>query len=62
MAALGAPAGEGGVRALLGKVDLYVVDKKSIYRGECRRMITCMRARKESRRVAESLLAMMGGE
>ena len=38
MAALGAPAGDEGVRALPGKVDLYVVDKKSIYRGECRRM------------------------
>ena len=28
MAALGAPAGEEGVRALLGKVDLFVVDRE----------------------------------
>ncbi|MCK7535521.1 MAG: hypothetical protein MZV63_33325 [Marinilabiliales bacterium] len=38
MAALGAPAGEEGVRALLGRVDLYVVDKIEQLPGECRRM------------------------
>ena len=31
MAALGAPAGEEGVRALPGKVDLFLVDSKSSY-------------------------------
>ncbi|MDD1731562.1 MAG: LPPG:FO 2-phospho-L-lactate transferase [Methanosaeta sp. NSM2] len=59
MSALGAPAGDEGVRALLGKVDLFVVDKKSSYRGECRRMSTRMKTRAESRKVAEELLAMM---
>ena len=34
MAALGAPAGDEGVRLLLGKVDLFIVDKKSSYPGE----------------------------
>ena len=34
MAALGAPAGDEGVRSLLGKVDLFIVDKKSSYPGE----------------------------
>ncbi|MCK7535528.1 MAG: 2-phospho-L-lactate transferase CofD family protein [Marinilabiliales bacterium] len=59
MSALGAPAGDEGVRTLLGKVDLFVVDKKSSYRGECRRMSTRMKTRAESRKVAEELLAMM---
>ena len=59
MAALGAPAGDEGVRLLLGKVDLFIVDKKSSYQGECRRMSTRMKTRRESRKVAEELLAIM---
>ncbi|NLH22824.1 MAG: 2-phospho-L-lactate transferase [Methanothrix sp.] len=59
MAALGAPAGDEGVRSLLGKVDLFIVDKKSSYQGECRRMSTRMKTRRESRKVAEELLAIM---
>ena len=59
MAALGAPAGDEGVRALLGKVDLFIVDKKSSYQGECRRMSTRMKTRRESRKVAEELLRIM---
>lgn len=59
MSALGAPAGDEGVRSLLGKVDLFVVDKKSSYKGECRRMSTRMRTRKESRMVAEELLELI---
>ena len=59
MAALGAPAGDEGVRLLLGKVDLFIVDKKSSYKGECRRMSTRMKTRRESRKVAQELLAIM---
>ena len=59
MAALGAPAGDEGVRALLGKVDLFVVDKKSSYVGKCQRMSTRMKTRKESRKAAEELLAII---
>jgi len=59
MAALGAPAGDEGVRLLLGKVDLFIVDKKSSYPGECRRMSTRMKTRRESRKVAQELLAIM---
>ena len=59
MAALGAPAGDEGVRSLLGKVDLFIVDKKSSYPGECRRMSTRMKTRRESRKVAQELLAIM---
>jgi len=47
------------VRKLLGKVDLFVVDRRSSYRGECRRMSTLMRTRRESRKVAENLLALI---
>ena len=59
MAALGAPAGDEGVRSLLGKVDLFIVDKKSSYQGECRRMSTRMKTRRESRKVAQELLAII---
>jgi hypothetical protein len=58
MAAMGAPAGDEGVRLLLGKVDLFILDNKSSYRGECRHMSTRMRTRKESRRVAEEMLRL----
>jgi hypothetical protein len=61
MATMGAPAGDVGVKALLGKVDLFMVDRKSSYAGECQRLGTCMRTGKESRKVAEELLAMMDG-
>ncbi len=47
------------MRSLLGKVDLFIVDKKSSYQGECRRMSTRMKTRRESRKVAEELLAIM---
>ncbi|MDD1750782.1 MAG: 2-phospho-L-lactate transferase [Methanothrix sp.] len=56
MTALGVPASDEGVRELLGKVDLFIVDKKSSYQGECLRMSTLMRTRKESAKVAKKLL------
>lgn len=56
MAACGVPASDEGVRSLLGKVDLFVVDKKSSYHGECVRMSTLMRTRKEGLKVAKELL------
>jgi LPPG:FO 2-phospho-L-lactate transferase len=59
MAACGAPPGDEGVRALLGKVDLFVVDKKSSYRGECLRMSTLMRTRRECVKVAKELLELI---
>jgi hypothetical protein len=47
------PRGPGGVevRALLGKVDLFVVDRKGSCSREDRGMGTRMRMRKESRRM-----------
>lgn len=59
MAACGAVPGDEGVRALLGKVDLFIVDKKSSYRGECQRMSTLMRTRRESTKVAKELLELI---
>lgn len=59
MAACGTPANDEGVRTLLGKVDHFVVDKKSSYQGECMRMSTLMRTRKESLEVAEDLLKLI---
>jgi len=60
MAASGLPANDEGVRAMIGKVDLFVVDKKSSYAGECVRMNTLMRTKRESQKVAEGLLGLIG--
>lgn len=59
MAALGLPASDEGVRTMLGKVDLFVVDRKSSYKGDCRRMSTLMRTRRESGKVAKELLELI---
>ena len=58
MAACGVPANDEGVKALLGKIDLFVVDKKSDYSGECVRMKTLMRTKNES--LAMGLLDLIG--
>lgn len=59
MTARGVPPNDEGVRSLLGKVDLFLVDKKSSYQGECRRMSTLMRTRRESGKVAKELLELI---
>jgi len=59
MVASGVPASDEGVRSMLGKVDLFIVDKKSSYRGECHRMSTLMRTRRESGKVAKELLELI---
>ena len=59
MEAQGVPASDEGVRDLLGHIDLFVVDKKSDYRGECKRMKTLMRTKNESLAVAIGLLDMI---
>lgn len=61
MQAVGAPASDEGVRSLLGKVDLFVVDNKSSYKGDCVRMSTLMRTKRESLRVAGRLLELIEG-
>ena len=59
MAACRVSADDEGVRSLLGKVDVFVVDEKSSYQGDCVRMSTLMRTSKESREVAEGLLKLI---
>jgi LPPG:FO 2-phospho-L-lactate transferase len=59
MEAQGVPATDEGIAALLGHIDLFVVDKKSDYRGECKRMKTLMRTKNESLAVARGLLDMI---
>ena len=59
MTAMNVPPNDEGVRSMLGKVDLFVVDKKSSYQGECRRMSTLMRTRRECSKVAKELLELI---
>jgi len=59
MAALGYPASDEGVRQILGKVDMFVVDKKSSYSGDCQHMSTRMRTKRESLKVAKELMGLI---
>jgi len=61
MEAVCAPASDEGVRSLLGKVDLFVVDESSSYKGDCVRMSTLMRTKRESLKVAGRLLELIDG-
>jgi LPPG:FO 2-phospho-L-lactate transferase len=59
MTALEYPVTDEGVREMLGKVDIFVVDKKSRYKGDCLRMSTRMKTRAGSLKVAEELLGII---
>jgi len=59
MAALGYPASDDGVRQILGKVDMFVVDKKSSYSGDCQHISTRMRTKRESLKVAKELMELI---
>jgi len=59
MTALEYPVTDEGVREMLGKVDIFVVDKKSRYEGECLRMSTRMKTKARSLKVAEELLMLI---
>jgi len=59
MGACNVPVSDEGVRSLLGKVDLFVVDKTSSYQGECVRLDTLMKHKKDSLRLAKSLLELI---
>ncbi|VVB69182.1 2-phospho-L-lactate transferase [uncultured archaeon] len=59
MSACNVPVSDEGVRSLLGKVDLFVVDKTSSYQGECVRLDTLMRSKKDSLELAKSLLELI---
>ena len=59
MTALEYPVTDEGVREMLGEVDIFVVDKKSRYKGDCLRMSTRMKTRAGSLKVAEELLGII---
>jgi LPPG:FO 2-phospho-L-lactate transferase len=59
MTALEYPVSDDGVRQMLGKVDLFVVDKKSSYHGDCLHMSTRMRTKRESLKVAKELMELI---
>jgi len=62
MSSSGVPVSDCGVRSLLGKVDIFVVDRQSSYNGECRRMSTRMKTRRESQKVARELMELISGD
>jgi LPPG:FO 2-phospho-L-lactate transferase len=59
MKASGLTASDEGVVALLGVVDLFIVDKKSSYSGRCIRLDTLMKTKKDSLRLAKSLTELI---
>ena len=59
MTALEYPVSDEGVREMLGKVDLFIVDKKSSYDGDCLRMSTRMKTKAASLKVAKELLGLI---
>lgn len=59
MEACGVPPSDEGIVSLLGDVDLFIVDNKSNYQGECIRMKTLMRTKRESLSVAKELLELI---
>ena len=59
MTALEYPVSDEGVREMLGKVDLFIVDKKSSYDGDCLRMSTRMKTKAASLAVAKEMLELI---
>jgi LPPG:FO 2-phospho-L-lactate transferase len=59
MKACGVPANDEGVRALLGKVDVFAVDLMSSYSGRCIRLDTLMKTKEDSLRLARSLTELI---
>ena len=59
MRACGVPADDNGVAKLLGRMDVFVVDQKSSYSGECNRMNTLMKTKRDSLRLARDVLELI---
>jgi LPPG:FO 2-phospho-L-lactate transferase len=59
MRACGVPADDSGVAKLLGRIDVFVVDKKSSYSGDCIRMNTLMKTKRDSLRLARDVLELI---
>jgi LPPG:FO 2-phospho-L-lactate transferase len=58
MTALGVPANDDGVAALLGRLDIFVVDINSSFSGECIRLDTLMRTESDCYRLAKSIVEL----
>jgi LPPG:FO 2-phospho-L-lactate transferase len=59
MRACGVPADDSGVAKLLGRMDFFVVDQKSSYFGDCIRMNTLMKTKRDSLRLARDVLELI---
>jgi LPPG:FO 2-phospho-L-lactate transferase len=59
MRACGVPADDNGVAKLLGRMDVFVVDQKSSYSGDCIRMNTLMKTKRDSLRLAGDVLELI---
>jgi LPPG:FO 2-phospho-L-lactate transferase len=59
MRACGVFADDSGVAKLLGRIDVFVVDQKSSYPGDCIRMNTLMKTKRDSLRLARDVLELI---
>jgi len=59
MSACGVSADDSGVAKLLGRIDVFVVDQKSSYSGDCIRMNTLMKTKRDSLRLARDVLELI---
>jgi LPPG:FO 2-phospho-L-lactate transferase len=59
MRASGIPADDQGVAAILGRIDLFIVDRKSSFTGRCVRLDTLMRSGEESLRLARKVVELI---
>jgi LPPG:FO 2-phospho-L-lactate transferase len=59
MRACGVSADDSGVAQLLGRLDVFVVDQKSSYSGDCIRMNTLMKTKRDSIRLARDVLELI---
>jgi LPPG:FO 2-phospho-L-lactate transferase len=59
MRACGVSADDSGVAKLLGRMDVFVVDQKSSYSGDCIRMNTLMKTKRDSLRLAGDVLELI---
>jgi LPPG:FO 2-phospho-L-lactate transferase len=59
MKAMGVAPNDEGVAALLGDIDLFIVDTQSSYSGECVRQDTLMKTKADSIRLAKSIIELI---
>lgn len=59
MKAAGVSTDDNGVAAMLGHVDLFIVDRQSSYTGDCIKLDTLMKTKADSIRLARSIIEMI---